>query len=57
MNKNTLKRIHNHYVNDVKDQRGSFVHMIDSQLQALTDENERNKFMLKVLPFIKGYCT
>ena len=57
MNENTLKRIHNHYVNDPKDKRGSFVHMIESQLQLIEDINERNDFLLKVLPFIKQYST
>jgi hypothetical protein len=53
MNENTLKRIENHYTNDIKDQRGTFVHVIESQLEKIQDENERNKFMLQVLPFIK----
>ena len=56
MNENTLKRIENHYTNDIKDQRGTFVHVIESQLEKIQDENERNKFMLQVLPFIKQYC-
>ena len=55
MNENTLKRIHNHFVNDPKDRRGSFVDVVESQLENIKDENERTKFLLNVLPFIKQY--
>ena len=54
MNENSLKRIQNHYSNDPKDQRGSFVQVIEYQIENLNDD-EKNKFILKVLPFIKKY--
>ena len=54
MNENSLKRIQNHYSNDPKDQRGSFVQVIEHQIEHLNDE-EKNNFILKVLPFIKKY--
>ena len=54
MNENSLKRIQNHYSNDPKDQRGSFVQVIEHQIENLNDE-EKNNFILKVLPFIKKY--
>ena len=57
MNENTLKRIHNHYINEPKDKRGSFVHVIESQLEEIDDINKRNEFLLKVLPYIKEYST
>ena len=54
MNENTLKRIQNHYTNDPKDQRGSFVQVIESQIEHL-NYDDKNKFILKVLPYIKKY--
>ena len=32
MNENTLKRIHNHYVNNPKDQRATFSQVIETEL-------------------------
>ena len=55
MNENTLKRIHNHYVNNPKDQRATFSQVIENELSNKKNETERNEFLLRVLPFIKKY--
>ena len=57
MNENTLKRIHNHYANNPRDQRATFTQVIEKELSTKQTEQERNEFLLRVLPFIKQYST
>ena len=57
MNENTLKRIHNHYTNNPRDQRATFTQVIEKELSTKQTEQERNEFLLRVLPFIKQYST
>uniref|UniRef100_A0A6C0CTI1 Uncharacterized protein n=1 Tax=viral metagenome TaxID=1070528 RepID=A0A6C0CTI1_9ZZZZ len=56
MNENKLKRLHNHYVNDVKDKRSSILDVINDKMNdtQLTQKDQVD-FLLKAMPFIYKY--
>ena len=55
MNENKLNSLNRQFMNKPSDNRSTFVDIIETKLNDLHEPEERNKFLLEMLPYISKY--